>query len=318
MDPVEKLAADLAARHSGASFTTRFEEVLENPRVQAVIISTPHYLHMSQTIAAARAGKHVLVEKPIACSLDEADAMIAACREADVTLGVLYPVRFGFPVQTARRLVRGGAIGKVNAIQFHFMYEKAQCYWTGGYTGRVTTDWRMSREKSGGGVTLINLSHDLDAMIHILDMRPLRIQAEFDTLRTPGVDVEDFMSFIMRLQDGAIVSLNASSAAPGSLMFGTQIYGDKGVIHLTKPGLRVFVREPFEDLKVDEFTEIATPPDEVDARRLLVDGFARAVADGTPAPVSGEEARRALEIVRGAYLAGQRHAAVSFPVQDER
>ncbi len=317
MDPVETLAADIAARHAGATYTTRFEDILENGRVEGVIISTPHYLHMPQTIAAAQAGKHVLVEKPIACTLSEADAMIAACSHADVTLGVLYPARFGFPIETARRFVRGGAIGTVHAVQFHFMYEKAPCYWTGGYTGRAKTDWRMSRAKSGGGVTLINLSHDLDAMNHILDMQPIRIQSEYDTHRTPGVDVEDFMSFIMRLRTGTIVSLNASSAAAGSLIFGTQIYGEKGVIHITSPGLRVFTREPFEGLKPDAFTEIATPPDAADGRRLHVDGFARAARVGQPAPVSGEEARRTLEIIRGAYLAGKRHAAVEFPVQDE-
>ena len=81
----------------------------------------------------------------------------------------------------------------------------------------------------------------------------------------------------------------------------------RGVLHLAGPKVRVFLREAFEAFKADEFTELQTPADHGDGRRVHVDGFAKAVSEGAPVPVSGAEARRALEIVRGAYLAGKRH-----------
>ncbi len=315
MDVNEALAADLAARH-GARHTTRFEDILADDAVQAVIISTPHFLHQPQTIAAVRAGKHVLVEKPIACDLTQADAMIAAAEAAGAKLGVLYPIRFGFPAEKAREIVAAGAIGKVTAVHLHFTFEKADTYWTGGYTGRAKTDWRLSKARSGGGLTIMNMSHNLDALVHILDMRPLRIYAEYDTFRTPGAEVEDCMCFVMRLAGGAIVSLTASSIAPGNELDHDRIYGEAGQLHLLGRTLRVYLKQPWADLPADEWVELAAPEGFREGRRRHVEDFAAAVGDDTDPPVAARQARRALEIVRGAYLSMQRGAPVTFPVQE--
>ncbi len=313
MDVKESMAEDLGVR-CGGTWTTDYADVLADDRVQAVILSTPHYLHEPQTIAAAEAGKHVIVEKPIACNLKQADAMIAATERARVKLDVLYPRRFSFCTETARRLVREGAIGEVSAIQFHGMGDKPETYWNSGWSGRVRTDWRTSREKSGGGMTIMNLSHNIDAMVHILDMKPTQIFAEYDNFRTPISEVEDFMSFVMRLESGAIVSLNASSAAPGDESLGDRIYGEKGQIVMRARSIRVYVTESWGDLKGGEWNEFSAPEGHIDGRRRHVDGFARAVMEGGEAPVSGRDARRALEIVRGAYISGRTGEPVKFPV----
>ena len=139
MDVRDDLARDLAEIH-GASSTGRLEDVLGNTDVQAVIISAPHYEHAPLSIAAARAGKHVLVEKPIACTLAQADAMIAAADQGGVRLGVFHPTPFGFQAVKARELVRGGAIGEVVAVKLHEMGNKPESYWHGGFTGRVKDD----------------------------------------------------------------------------------------------------------------------------------------------------------------------------------
>ncbi len=315
MDVKESMAQDLADRHE-ARCTTDYDDVLADDRVQAVILSTPHYLHEPQTVAAAQAGKHVIVEKPIACDLRQADAMISATEKAGVKLDVLYPRRFAFQTETARRLVRGGAIGEVSAVHFHGMSQKPETYWNTGWSGRVKTDWRTSLEKSGGGVTIMNLSHNIDAMNYILDMKPMHIYAECDNLRTPISEVEDFLSFVMRLEGGAIVSLNASSAAPGDETLGDRIYGEKGQIVMRWKDFRVYVTEPWEDLQPGEWNELSEPEGYVSGRRRHVDGFAGAVMDGGDVPVSGREARRALEIVRGAYISGKAGRVVKFPVAE--
>ena len=313
MDITESLAADLAEKH-GARHTTSYEDILADESVDAIILSTPHFLHAPQTIAAAGAGKHVLTEKPIACDLSQADAMIAATDAAGVKLGVLYPVRFLYAYDTARQLVAAGAIGEVTAVGLRSMFEKPETYWTGGYTQRAATDWRMLRAKAGGGMTLTNMSHNLDALIAICDMKPTRIYAEYDNLRTPEAEVEDFMAFVCRLETGAIVNLLSSSAAPGGDNDGDRIYGRKGQLHITYRKLRVWLNEPHENLPAGEWVELTAPEGYRDSRRRHVEDFAAAVAtDGEP-PVSGREARRALEIIRGAYLSMERGGPVAFPV----
>ena len=313
MDIREDLAKDLGKVYD-APATGRLEDVLENADVQAVIISVPHFQHAPLSIAAAKAGKHVMVEKPIACTLTQADDMIAAAAEASVRLGVYHPTLFGFPAVKARELIRDGAIGEVVAIKLHETNDKPESYWHGGFTGRVKDDWRISLATSGGGYLIMNQIHNLSAMIAILDPEPERIYAEYGTFRTP-VEVEDFISFVMRLKGGAIVSLDGSSAAPGRGTFGDHIYGTKGHIHLAKP-LKVTVTEPWGDLKVGEVNELQAPEDFPDARTVAVDGFAKAVLEGREVPVPGSHGRRALEIVRGAYLSMQQGRPMTFPVQE--
>ena len=313
MDIREDLAKDLAKVYDATS-TGRLEDVLNNADVKAVIISTPHYEHAPLSISAAGAGKHVLVEKPIACTLGQADEMIAAADKAGVRLGVYHPTPFSFQAVKARELVRGGAIGEVVAVKLHETNNKPESYWHGGFTGRVKDDWRISPATSGGGYLIMNQIHNLSTMIDILDPQPERIYAEYGTFRTQ-VEVEDFISFVMRLKGGAIVSLDGSSAAPGCGSFGDHIYGTKGQIDLGTP-MKVTITEPWGDLKVGKANELAPPEDFPDARTAVADGFAKAVLEGREVPIPGAHGRRALEIVRGAYLSMQQGRPVTFPVQE--
>ena len=314
MDVREDLAADLAGRHE-ASFTTSLEELLGDERVEAVVISTPHHLHAPQVFRAVEAGKHVLVEKPIARRLTEADEMIAAAEQAKVALGVLFFVRFGFPPVRARQLVRGGALGEVLAVKVHDMMDKPAHYWQGGYTGRVRDDWRVSLDKSGGGVLLMNLSHNIDAMVSILDPAPRRIYAEYGTLGTQ-TEVEDFVSFVMTLEGGTIFSGDGSSVAAGGESLGDRIYGRKGQLAMRGNRLRAFLKEPWQELEAGRWLELPAPEGFPDGRSVHVERFARAVLDGGELPIPARQARRSLEIVRGAYLSMQRRRPVDFPVQE--
>ena len=204
--------------------------MLADENVQAVVISSPHWLHAPLAVQAARAGKHVLTEKPLACTLKQADEMIAAAKAAGVQLGVLMPQRLTFPWTKARELIAAGAIGQIHNAKIHFMANKPATYWHGGFTGRAKDDWRLSMDKSGGGVTVMNLVHDMDSMSSVLDLRPKRVYAEYATLATPG-EVEDFISVVMALENGAVFSMDASSAAVGGESHGDRIYGSKGQLH---------------------------------------------------------------------------------------
>ena len=313
MDIRRDIAENLAKVYD-APATDGLDDVLSNGDVQAVIISTPHYEHAPVAIAAAKAGKHVLVEKPIARILKEADAMIDAADRAGVKLCVFQVTAAAFDAVKAGELIRGGAIGNVAAVKLHGMACKPESYWHGGYTGRVKDDWRMSLKTSGGGFLIMNQIHQLGTMVAALDLRPERIYAEYGTFATP-VEVEDFISFVMRLKGGAIFSLDGSSAAIGGGSFGDHIYGTKGHIVLGNP-MKVHLSEPWGDLKAGEVNELSAPEEYADPRARMAEGFARAVLDGGQVPFDGRQGRRALEIVRGAYLSMKRGRPVSFPVKE--
>lgn len=315
MDTVEGLAKDLAEKHDARS-TTRVDDLLADDDVQAVVISTPHFLHAPLAVQSAKAKKHVLSEKPMACTLAEADGMIEAADKAGVKLGVLFPARLGFGQQKAKELVQGGAIGRIVAVKIHSMAKKPEHYWHGGYSGRARSDWRISLDKSGGGFLVMNLIHNLDSLVSIIDPKPKRIYAEYDTFLT-DVEVEDYISFLLRLRDGAIVTLDGSSAAAGDGSFGDHIYGEKGQIVHSGGECKVFLEEPYGDIKAGDWVTLEKPEDfPSNSRAVHVELFARAVLSGGEVPVSGREGRRSLEIARGAYLSMKRGEPAVFPVEE--
>ena len=170
MDTRAELAQDLGERY-GVPWTDRVEVLLANPAVDAVYIAVPHYLHAPLAIQAAEAGKQILVEKPIALSLADAEAMIAAARANGVWLSVNFHAQVDPLCQAARNLVAQGAIGAVIGTRIVFRGDKPASYWTSGYSGRVATDWRVQKATAGGGVLIMNIIHDLNTMRFITGLR---------------------------------------------------------------------------------------------------------------------------------------------------
>jgi predicted dehydrogenase len=313
MDPVEHVARSFADTY-GAEATTEAAHVLERADVDAVVISAPHYLHAPLAIQAARYGKHVIVEKPIACTLGQADGMIAACRDAGVRLAVFLPSRYATATAKARELVQEGAIGDVLALKFHAASNKPLTYWTGGYTQRVTTDWRMSKEKSGGGILIMNLVHDIDRMRYITGREAVRVFAEYDTFAT-DTEVEDFITVSIRYDNGALGNVLASSCARGGDSTGNRIYGSDGQIIFGR-GLRVYTDREVAGLKKGAWTELDVSGE--DNRRVFIERFAEAVFEGKAPDVPGEEGRKTLEVIRAAYRSGETHQPICLPLEDDR
>ena len=198
------------------------EDLLANPAVDAVYIAVPHHLHAPLTIQAAEAGKHILVEKPIATTLADAEAMIAAARANGVWLSVNFHAQVDPLCQAAKDLVAQGAIGQVVGTRIVFRGDKPASYWAAGYSGRVPSDWRVRKATAGGGVLIMNAIHDLNTMRFITGLEAVRVYAEYGTYETP-VEVEDFIAVTYRYDNGAIGTIEAGSAIRGRIHCTTSI-----------------------------------------------------------------------------------------------
>lgn len=312
MDVDEEAARDLGERFDVA-YTTEEADVFEDDVVDAVYVATPHHFHAEQAIRAVEAGKHALVEKPIAVSVAEADEMIEACAASDVALSVCLPRRYSPRIERAKALLADGLLGDVVGVRIQSMTRKPESYWTGGYTGRVETDWRTSTERSGGGVLNMNAIHNLDAVRYVTGLEVARVYAEFDTFATP-VEVEDFCTVSLRYDNGAIGSVQASSfledAPRDRSTRGTRVYGTDGELVIGDP---LLVRtdeatalgpgEQWHEVSVDERRS---------ARERLVEAFADAALLGSEPPITGDDGRAALEIVRAAYDSGREQMPVEL------
>ncbi len=318
VDPAAAQAA--AAVNGGVPWTVNLEEALARDDVDMVSIATPHHLHAPQTIAAARAGKHVLCEKPLTTSLDAAEEMLEACRRAGVKLGVWFVSRYGAAAIAARRLVRDGAIGQVVNIRLPDVHNKVRDYYQRGVGGRARpSTWRGSRATSGGGALIMNAIHQIDVLRFITGLEVERVAAEWINFTGLG-EVEDMIAVLLRYSNGAIGTIDTANYAPGGGEPAVlRIYGSKGQLQLARGGLRVYVEEPYAGapeahlpaLAPGEWHELslAQPGD---PRTLLLDDFARAVLAGAEPPVTGEDGRASLAIVLAAYESAARGQTVTL------
>ncbi len=309
MDVNKVVAKDMGER-CGCPHFTRCEDLLALDEVEAVLISTPHYLHAPLTIQAAEAGKHVMVEKPIATTDKDASAMIAACRRNRVKLKTIFPSRYGATAIKAREIVRSGAIGKVAFVTLVSLGHKKASYWTGGFTGRVKTNWRQSKEKAGGGFLVMNFIHNIDLIRFLTGLEADTVYAEHDTFSTP-VEVEDAITVALRYANGAIGAITGATFAYGRGASTSDIAGTKGHMVLGDP-LKVFLSRPHRDMKAGEWLEF--PGARVDGRAESARKFAEDVRRNRTPDITGEDGRAALRVCLAAYES----AAKKRPVRVKR
>ncbi|MFB3882235.1 MAG: Gfo/Idh/MocA family protein [Armatimonadota bacterium] len=312
MDLVESSAASLGAEYK-VPWTTSLEELLANPEVELVTIATPAFTHYPITQAAAKAGKHVLCEKPIAPDLPDADAIVATCRQAGVTLSTCFPLRYLGAAKWLKGLLRAGALGKPVEIRMRGLGEKKESYWTGGFSGRTQTDWRKSRAQSGGGVIITNMIHYLDLARAVTGQEVVRVSAEADNFATP-VEVEDLGVACLRYQGGAIGMVEGSSCFVGGAgEHDFAVLGTKGQVRFGfwSGKCEGYLAEAAEGMPAREWV---TKEFRDQAHVDFYNDLAAALRAGKTPPVTGEDGRAALEIVVAIYRSADQNQAVKLPL----
>ncbi len=219
MDSDPARAAGVAAKYGGVHYFTAVEPLLALPDVQAVYIATPNCYHKEQVIAAARAGKHVLIEKPVALTVTDAEEMIAICNENGVKLMAGYMMRFHAHHQKLKAMIDAGDLGQV-------VYGRAQltCWYP-----PIPSAWRQDVVMGGGGAWIDMGSHCIDLLEMWLG--PVRRAAAFSQTLTHAYPVDDSTTVLCEFASGAqgVVEVNYNipdDAAQNSL----ELRGTRGVV----------------------------------------------------------------------------------------
>lgn len=258
-----------------------WREMLTLEDIDAVDICTPNFLHAEMAIAAARAGKDTLVEKPIATTIDEADAMISAARDAGTILMIAHNMRFAAPFVAVRNELEAGSVGDIVAV-------RAALGNAGPQVWAPEARWFYDRDLSGGGVLI-------DLGIHVADLLRSIVGDEVSEvsamLQAEAGGVEHAAQVIMRFAKGAIGSMHVSWNARPAPDYQLTIFGTEGTLHLdsaTSPVLRSISG----DARVISILDPV--PD-------LCAAFVKSVETRSTPPVTGEDGRAALAIVAAAY-----------------
>jgi 1,5-anhydro-D-fructose reductase (1,5-anhydro-D-mannitol-forming) len=197
--------------------------------VQAVYISTTNELHRDQVLAAAAAGKHVLCEKPLALNLDDALAMVKACRDAGVLMATNHHLRNAATHRKIRDLVRTGAIGKpLFARVFHAVFLPPHLQ-----------GWRLDKPQAGGGVILDITVHDADTLRFILDAEPVEAVGMTQRAAMAREGLEDGVMAVLRFDNGVLAQLHDAFTVKHAAT-GIEIHGEQGSI----VGRNVMTQQP--------------------------------------------------------------------------
>jgi UDP-N-acetyl-2-amino-2-deoxyglucuronate dehydrogenase len=198
------------------------DELLAHPAVDVVCICTPSGQHPAQAIAAARHGKHVLVEKPMATRVADARAMIAACDDAGVRLGVVLQRRTDDLFRRIRDAVAAGDLGDLTLGVVTMPYHRPAAYY-------AQADWRGTWAGDGGGVLMNQGIHLVDLLVWFMG-DPVRTHAFAATLQR-AIEVEDTLAATLEFGDGALATIAATTTALGS-PHRLELYGTHGTIQV--------------------------------------------------------------------------------------
>ncbi len=248
-EKAKRIAAEYSVPASSIYSYENFDEIGRNPAIDAVYVALPNSMHAEYTIRAAKAGKHVLCEKPMSTTVADAEAMIAACKAARVKLMIAYRCHYEPTNLRAVRLIREGALGQVQAIEstFGFNIDPGQ--------------WRLSKKLAGGGPLFDVGIYSLNACRYLTGEEPEHIQANASVIDHDGrfKEVEENVSWTMKFPSGIVASCNTTYGADMEGFY--RVHGAKGWLQVDSAfvyeGLRL--RGEFGGTKIDELNPARDP-----------------------------------------------------------
>jgi UDP-N-acetyl-2-amino-2-deoxyglucuronate dehydrogenase len=297
--------AQETAAQFGVPCLTDYAALLARDDIDAVCICTPSGLHAEQAIAAARSGKHVLVEKPIALALADADAMIAACAQAGVRLGVALQRRTEPEFQQLHAAITAGDLGRLVLGSITMPYLRLQSYYD-------SADWRGTWALDGGGALMNQGIHLVDLLLWLLG-DAVEVRATAATLGHT-IEVEDCVTATLQFANGALGSITATTAAAPGFPHRIEIYGDRGGVQIEGEQVLRWEGENREARTEEPKNRepiaagAGASPTGIGAvghTRLLGD-FVAAIREGRDPLAPGREGRRSLALVLAVYEAARK------------
>jgi predicted dehydrogenase len=318
-DTREDAAVKFAAGNNCQPYT-KLEAMLGDPRVDIVTIATPSGLHMEPAVAAARAGKHVIVEKPLEITLKKCDAIINACAKAKVKLAAIFPSRFHDSSVKLKTAIDGGRFGRLTMGDSYVKWFRTQAYYDSGA-------WRGTWALDGGGALMNQAIHSVDLLTWL--MGPVaEIQANTACLAHARIEVEDVAVATLKFANGALGIIEATTAAYPGYLKRIEIHGSEGSAVLEEEDLKAwdFAKPKKEDAAILEQMRKhkstgggASDPAAIGhhGHAIQFRDFLEAIHKNRRPAIDGHEGRRSVEIILGVYKAAETGKTVKLPLKSD-
>jgi UDP-N-acetyl-2-amino-2-deoxyglucuronate dehydrogenase len=299
-------AAEFAARY-GATAYTDYDEFLAHPGLSLVSICTPSGTHADLGMAAAAAGHHVLVEKPIEVTLARADALIEACERHGVRLGVIFQSRFLPAVRAIKQAVDEGRLGRLMLADAMVKWYREPGYY-------AADSWHGTLALDGGGALINQAIHTVDLLRWIAG--PVERAAAFKgALRYPHLEGEDTLVATLRFANGALGTIEAATSAKPGFKRRLELSGERGTIILEGDSIATWAVDGETNplLEAEQLTDGSANPAAIscEGHRRQIEEMVAAITAGRPPLIDGREGRQSLQLVEALYLAAREERIVS-------
>ncbi|MGE5530053.1 MAG: Gfo/Idh/MocA family protein [Patescibacteria group bacterium] len=300
-DILPEAAAGVAGRYGVRAYRA-YEDILADPAVDAVDICLPSGLHAEYGIQAAKAGKHVIVEKPLDVTREAVDGLVRACREAGVTLAGILPYRFAPSYLKVKQALDEGLLGRPIAGEAAIKWYRDEKYY-------ASSNWKGTRRLDGGGALMNQGIHMIDMLLWYLG----EAVSAASLVRTARhrIEVEDLAVAVVEFRNGAVGTITGATALKPGFPERVEVYGEKGAVALE--GGRV-VRWRVDGCREEDYLDPpATHSSSADPAGITAENhrrqfqaIAEAYRQGAQPPVAGEEAGRAVRFILALYEADGR------------
>jgi UDP-N-acetyl-2-amino-2-deoxyglucuronate dehydrogenase len=313
-------AARKFAESAGCKPYDALDDMLRDPAVDAIGIATPSGAHMEPAVAAARAGKHVIVEKPLEITLRRCDAIIDACDKAGVKLATIFPSRFHDSSIKLKRAVDGGRFGRLTVGDAYVKWWRTQEYYDSGA-------WRGTWALDGGGALMNQAIHTVDLLTWL--MGPVaELISMTATLAHERIEVEDTAMAALRFENGALGVIQATTAAYPGYLKRIELHGTDGSAVLEEEDLKKwdFKKPTAADRRIQEDMKKArstgggaSDPAAIGHHGHAVEfkDFVDAIQKDRTPSIDGREGRRSVEIILAIYKAAETGRAVTLPLKGD-
>ena len=272
-----------------------FDDIADNKEVDIVYVVLPNSMHADFSIRAAKAGKHVICEKPMAVSVEECDSIISACKQANVKLSVGYRLQSEPYTQEVKRLIREETFGKPRYVSAEAAY----------VSGNNWDQWRFNKKLSGGGALMNMGVYAIQGAIYGVGENPIAVTAqEFSTMPQKYKDTDETITAQLEFPGGTVANIFTSHHAKGDRLY---VSAEKGWFELDK----AFSYGPLHG-RTSEGKEIVFP--HTSQQALQMDDFASHILNGTENKAPGKMGLRDMKIVEAIYqsIAKKKRVAINL------
>jgi len=324
-----KSAETFAAQYS-VPFYSEVEDLIKNENISLAIVCTPHPFHLEPAEKAALAGANILVEKPLASTLEDADRIITTCRNAEVKLGVISQRRWYAPVKRVKEAIEAGKIGKPVFGTINMLGWRDRNYYD-------ADEWRGTWKMEGGGVLVNQAPHQLDILLWYMGEID-EVYGLWKNLNHPYIEVEDTAVAIVKFKNGAIGNIIVSNSQKPGIYGKVHVHGENGAsVGVQTDGGAMFIagmsgilEPPVNDLwsvpgeekmveqwKAEDTAHFSSIDPTVFYIERQIEDFLDAIENNREPLVTGDDGRRTVELFTAIYRSTRDNKPVKFPLQPE-